>query len=404
MPSADSPKRLPSIRKIAAAAGASPMTVSRALRGSSLVTEEKRKRIEQVARDMGYVRNPLAGALMSEMRRSRPRAFHGVLAVLDMDGPEHRPAGSVAYHAKLTAGAINRAKEIGFSADLITTGGDMSAERFGSILHARGIRGVFILPVRERPDLTRLDWRQLSGVYSDYLIERPHLHSVCSDHYRSILSALEHLRALGYRRPGLVMNAFHSARLLHRPLAAYGAYQATHEDTAHLASLLMWLPGEAEFTAWFRATKCDVVLTHLPEVLGWMKSAGARVPETHGFCLLNVENSETPCAGLDLQPRLIGERSMEMLIAMVLRGEHGIPAQPSTTLVPANWVDGPTVRNLRKPGEGIPESGVWKWAPPDRRKWGEVPGKEDAAFEAGSRAIFVPERSEKQKARTRAKT
>ncbi len=390
MTAADSPKRLPSIRQIAVAAETSPMTVSRALRGSPLVAEEKRKKIERVARDKGYVRIPLAGALMSEMKRSRTRAFHGVLAVLDIDGPDRRSAGSAAYHAKLTAGAIERAKEIGFSADLITTGGEISAERLGSIMNARGIRGVFILPVREQPELTRLDWRKLSGVYADYLIERPHLHSVCSDHYRSILSALEHLRALGYRRPGLVMNAFHNARLLHRPLAAYEAYQATHEDTAHLASLLMWQPNQKEFTAWFRAVRCDVVLTHLPEVIDWMKKAGARVPETHGVCLLNVENSDVPCAGLDLQPRLIGERSMEMLIAMVLRGECGIPAQPSTTLVPAKWVDGPTLKSSRKPGEVVPESGVWKWAPPSGRKWGEVPSEDESAFESGVRATFVP--------------
>jgi LacI family transcriptional regulator len=170
------------------------------------------------------------------------------------------------------------------------------------------------------------------------------------------------------------MNAFHNARLLHRPLAAYEAYQATHEDTAHLASLLMWNPNEKEFAAWFRESKCDVVLSHLPEAFEWMRKAGARVPETHGFCLLNVENSEVPCAGLDLQPRLIGERSMEMLVAMVLRGERGVPVQPLTTLVPAKWVHGPTVRNLRKPGDAVPESGVWKWAPPSGRKWGELPG------------------------------
>jgi LacI family transcriptional regulator len=51
-----------------------------------------------------------------------------------------------------------------------------------------------------------------------------------------------------------------------------------------------------------------------------------------------------PCAGLDLQPRTLGARSTELLIAQLQRNETGIPEWPSTTTIPARWVDGPTIR------------------------------------------------------------
>jgi LacI family transcriptional regulator len=336
----------PSLRQLAQELGLSHTTVSEALRGSSRVKAATRAKVLKAARAVGYQRNPLAGALMSEMRRSRAGTFRGVLAVLDMDGPEGRPAGPARYHRELTRGATKRAEELGFKADAFAVGkAGLSLERLDMILQSRGIGGIFLLPVRETPDLTRLNWTHFSGIYSDYVIERPGLHSVCPDHYRAMLTALDRIRALGYRRPGLVMNASHDARLLFRWESAYHAYQTHHDGMTRLPPLILSEPNAADFTRWFRTVKCDVVLAHLPEVADWMRAAGARIPETHGFCCLNVMNSPTPCAGLDLQPRLLGIRGIELLISQVLRNESGAPDQPTTTTVPAAWVDGPTLRS-----------------------------------------------------------
>ena len=68
------PSRFPSSRnvtqrQIAAEAGVSLMTVSRALQDSPLVREKVRERVKRIAGRLGYVRNPLTGALMAEIRR-----------------------------------------------------------------------------------------------------------------------------------------------------------------------------------------------------------------------------------------------------------------------------------------------------------------------------------------------
>ena len=339
----------PSLRQLAHELGLSHTTVSEALRDNPRVKPETRAQVLKVALAMGYRRNPLAGALMSEMRRSRAGTFRGVLAVLDLDGPEGRPAGPARYHSELTKGATKRAAELGFKADVFAVGtGNLSLERLDTILQSRGIRGIFLLPVRETPDLTRLGWTHFSGMYSDYVIERPGLHAVCPDHYRAMLTALDRLSALGYKRPGLMLNGLHDKRLLYRWEAAYHAYQTHHDGMTRLPPLILSEPNQADFTRWFRTVKCDVVLAHMPEVIHWMEAAGARVPETHGFCCLNVLNSADPCAGLDLQPRMLGVRGVELLISQVLCNEVGAPDVPMTTVLPASWVDGPTVRVIDK--------------------------------------------------------
>lgn len=334
-----------SLRHLAHKIGLSHTTVSEALRGSSRVKPATRERVLRAAEELGYQRNPLAGALMSEMRRSAAGTFRGVLAVLDMDGEEGRPPGALRYHRELARGARERAEALGFKVDAFDVSqADLSLKRIDEILQARGIRGIFLLPVKQSPDTTQLDWTHFSGMYSDYVVEHPGLHTVCPDHYRAMLTVLDRLRALGYRRPGLVLEASHDARLLHRWESSYHAYQTHHDGMTRLPPLIKDGITAQDFALWFNSVKCDVVLAHSPVVKTWMEQIGARVPQTHGFCCLNVLNSTEPCAGLDLQPALLGERGIELLIGLVLRNECGAPALPMTTTVLAEWVDGPTVR------------------------------------------------------------
>ncbi len=336
----------PSIREIARTLGLSHTTVSEALRDSPRVNVATRKRVQKAAKAVGYRPNPLAGALMSEMRRARSGTFRGVLAILDLDGPDRRPASSNRYHRELVRGATARAAELGFKAETIVTGTQgISDARLDTILQARGIRGLLLLPIAGHADLSGLDWSHFAGIYTDYLIERPALHSVCPDHYRSMVFAVQRLHALGYRRLGLVLHTSNDARLLYRWEAAYRTYHAHHSQKEALPPLFLPEFDRKTFIQWFKARQPDAVLCQRAEVMEWMEECGARIPQTHGFCCLNVTSNVAPCSGLDLQPCLLGARGVELLIAALHRNDCGVPEHPSTTTIPALWVDGPTLRS-----------------------------------------------------------
>ena len=266
-----------SIREIARTLGLSHTTVSEALRDSPRVNEVTRRRVHKAAKAVGYRPNPLAGALMSEMRRARSGTFRGVLAILDLDGPDGRPASSNRYHRELVRGASSRAEELGFKAETIVTGAKgISDTRLDSILQARGIRGLLVLPIAGRADLSGLDWTHFAGIYTDYLIEHPALHAVCSDHYRSMFYAVERMHALGYRRLGLVLHANHDARLLHRWEAAFHTYHEHHAQKEALPPLVVPALERDPFIRWFKAKRPDAVLCHRAEVMEWMKAASDR--------------------------------------------------------------------------------------------------------------------------------
>lgn len=338
------PAPAPTLRSLAKVLGLSRTTVSDALRGSLRVDPRTAQRVKQVAEEAGYRRNPLAGALMSELRRSRGSAFRGVLAAIDFNEPE-RPAGADEYHRELIAGVDARAVELGFKLEKFSVGrAGISVQRLDSILQSRGIGGVILLPAWGDPDLSNLDWTRFAGIYTDYIIERPRLHTVCSDQHRSLLAALQRLTAAGYRRPGLYLQRHQDERLQFRWSAAFRAFQENHPPIKPVPPLIVEQFDQAQFTRWFRQHKPDVVLAHNTIAIDWMEASGARLPATHGFVCLNLHMKSRPSAGLDQQPRLLGARSAELLIAQLQRNETGIPEWPSTTIISARWVDGPTLR------------------------------------------------------------
>ena len=339
----------PTLRSLAKTLGLSRTTVSDALRGSPRVDPNTAARVKIAAAAAGYLRNPLAGALMSELRRSRGGSFRGVLAAVDFDEPD-RPASAAHFHHELVLGAETRGAALGFKVEKIIVGrGAVSVPRLDSILKARGIQGIVLLPSWGEPDLAALDWPHYAGIYADYIIERPALHSICSAHYRSLLAALQRTAALGYQRPGLYLQRHHDERLQYRWSAAFHTFQQHHPSTKSVPPLVVDKFSPETFTTWFRRHQPDVVFAHHTPAIDWMSACGARLPETHGFVSLNTHMKTRPCAGLDLQPRALGSRGVELLIGQLQRNERGIPDWPSTTTIPAQWVDGPTLRTAAAP-------------------------------------------------------
>jgi DNA-binding LacI/PurR family transcriptional regulator len=337
----------PSLRDLARTLGLSHTTVSEALRNCPRVSPATRDRVVKAAAEAGYQYNPLASALMSEMRKSKGGAFRGVLALLDVDGASKRLAAGNLFHRAMARGAAERAAELGFKAEIFSLDQEkMSLKRLDTVLQSRGIAGVFVLPISEEPDLSQFDWSRYAAVYSDYMIRKPSLHTVCSNHYRSMLLVLDRLKERNYRRPGLVMRKAHDERLLYRWQASFQAYRQNKQVFEDCPPLLVPDLEKGEFMRWFEQAQPDVVLCHDPIVLEWMKAANAEVPATHGFCCLNTSTTAVPCAGLNLQPALLGSRGIELLIAQVHRNEYGPPETPSTTTIIAAWTDGPTLRNL----------------------------------------------------------
>jgi len=334
----------PTLRTLARELGLSRTTVSDALCGSHRVKAETVARVKAAASAAGYERNPLTGAVMSQLRRSRGQQFRGVLAAIEIIDSVQSPLAQ-RYSDALMSGITSRANELGFNVERFIVGPQgVRLNRLDTILHTRGIQGLILLPASGFPDLSSLSWSRYTAVYADYFIDHPPLHCVCSDHYRSMVALLRELHARGYRRPGLFMEVTLSERLQFRWEGAFLALQKHLPEITEVPTLRTKDINQAEFEAWFRKYDPDVVVGHFPEVVEWMKACGARLPKTHGFVCLNRLRTSGDCATLDLQTAQLGARSTELVVGQLLHNELGVPTQPSLTTIPARLIEGPTLR------------------------------------------------------------
>jgi LacI family transcriptional regulator len=264
--------------------------------------------------------------------------------MLDLKEPGH-PHGP--FPRELVAGAKARAQEMGFSVAEFTVGeGDaaLSWSRIDAILQARSTLGVIILPSWFEPDITALDWARYASIYTDYVTSGPALHSVCCEHYGSMLALLLELAQRGYRRPGLLLEQQRDERIGHRQSAAFRAFHHARGTAEFIPPLITreYPDFKTEFAPWFREHRPDVVLSHFVETRDWVRACAPAIPP--GFVLLNILDRTYPCAALDLQPRILGARAAEMVVGQILRNEFGVPAWASRTTVQARFVEGPTIR------------------------------------------------------------
>ena len=98
------------------------------------------------------------------------------------------------------------------------------------------------------------------------------------------------------------------------------------------------------FFPWFQSERPDVVITHWIGAPAQMIAAGADIPRTHGYICLNIQPAPPHFSGFFLQPKMLGARATELLIAQLMHDERGSPSLPTSTLVTSCWIEGTTVK------------------------------------------------------------
>lgn len=182
--------RRPTIIDVAARAGVSKSTASRALAGSANINEETRERVLRAARATGYERNHLAVGM-----RSGKSGMLG-LVIPDITNP---------FWAEVARGAQDRAAQNDVSLLVFSSDWDPAKEA----AHLRALRrarvdGAIINPVSDNFD--DLDRFGLPFVLIGSSAERfPDVTSVGSDIAQAVRLGLDHLAARGHRAPNLIL-------------------------------------------------------------------------------------------------------------------------------------------------------------------------------------------------------
>lgn len=333
------PKRV-TIVDLARAAGVSKMTVSRALRGDRGIASVTRERIVSLAEQMGYRPDPAVSELMGRLRRSRlaSRERLAWLTTYDTIGGWRSNPGT----CDMYQGASRQAELLGYRLEefsLNTPG--MTPKRLSSILYNQAIRGIVLAPLLAHGSIEGFSWEHFATVCCGHSLLSPPLHRISVDQFEVFRTAWEHVTARGYKRIGLCVSATDNARIGFRWQGAHAVVSQAIPEASRVPAMLSddWSP--ASFLGWYDQHKPDIIISFL-DVLGWMKSAGMRIPRDCAFALLRLDHVRN-VAGVDHHFGDIGAAAVSLVASELSTNQYGIPKVRKSVSIECSWNDGPTI-------------------------------------------------------------
>ena len=180
----------------------------------------------------------------------------------------------------------------------------------------------------------------------DHGAVRQALHCVCPDHHNTFTQALERLKQLGYRRPGLFIEQHKDARLKFKWLSTFLGYQATHPALVRVPVLSKKIIRAKDLRTWSERYQPDVLIGHKDTIVPWLNTPRSGKTPAQGFFNLNWNERSVPCAGINHRPDLLGSMTIESVVAQIHRHERGTPSVPKTIMISGEWCDGPSLRRV----------------------------------------------------------
>lgn len=331
-------------REIAAKAGVHFTTVSLALRNNPRLLPETRKKIQQIAEELGYKPDPMLASLNAYRLANTSPHYQSAIAWIN-NWPEREDLCRFSEFREYYMGACARAKELGYTVEefwLHEPG--MSPAKLYRILKARGIQGVLI-PPQPMPDMAApIDFTDYSVVTFGYSMRPVNVHVVTNHHSHSMALMMAHLNELGYRRIGIYATWGWDDKVDNALLSGMLIAQRRYP---HMTLISPLLDADVEFNLGDVVTKhrLEVIISY-SAILGELRRLKWSVPQNVGFASLNVGIDDKETSGVYENDTLIGKKAVDILVGMIHRGERGLPDVPVNTLVEGSWRPGKTLRQL----------------------------------------------------------
>lgn len=328
----------PTLRQVAREAGVSVASASYALRRHPTVSGETQRRVEAAAARLGYRPNPQLSAFMQARRTGRSMRTDVTVGLVH-GGPKVPREDDTGYFAACLRGARALAAERGYVVDTIrwNEARDPSASRLGRVLEQRGIRGLLLMPSDEvRRWTLPLDWTRFFGVALDHSLDGAPVHRVTDHHAADMRTALERVKAAGWRRPGLVLDQANNERTLELRLGAFLA-RASH-DFPEAPKPLLVSEGEgkaAKVRAWLKAQRPDVVLSPDRRLAELVEGPGGRT-------FVSLANYTRPSShpGILIDGGSVGRTAAFLLFSLLESPVTAAALRPQTILIEGSWQSG----------------------------------------------------------------
>jgi len=408
LPREASPVEGRGLRGVAARAGVSVSTASRALRGEQRVRPETRQRVEAAARDMGYQPHPYVSAQLAAVRRGRMPKVQAALAYLWERGRADQgfetqlalPYGpGRRFHS-----ACEAAQQRGYRVEafrLMEAG--RSSRRLQEILHSRGIRGVIFDAPHYFLRESGFDVSAFQCISFEEL-DPEAVEVVRPDFFRDLMHAFLELWERGYRRIGFLSfdsgstsslfarsAGFHHAQMHVCPPELRIPLYPMDTLEAHARRFLWegleayeinrvgecdWLMSEnwdllldsmrssgwngervhlALLGRWLERHQPDALLCEHMDTIKDLEQLGYRVPEDIAVAHVHLNEEVAGWSGIRRPEEEIAALAVQRLLAEINVGRPP-PSVPLAIRLPGTWVEGHSTARIADPDPPLSRS------------------------------------------------
>jgi DNA-binding LacI/PurR family transcriptional regulator len=335
------------VRDIAEKVNVHFTTVALALKNDPRVKAATRAKVQQAAKAMGYVPDPMLSALSAYRSVKQRSSFHELIAWITNWPTRDEWLDDLAYR-HFYEGSRLQAEKFGYKLEpfwLKEPG--MTARRASNILYNRGIRGLLICPLPISRGHLSLEWERFSTVAFAYSMQRPKVNVVATAHYAAVITALRRMRGLGYKRIGWVNESDYDERVDRLWKAGFWSGMHDFPQSENLPPLSARPLEKKSFLRWFKTHQPEAILTthDFQFIIDWLQEVGCKVPKDVGVAFVNLQETSRHSGVLE-QSQLIGRTAVDQLLGMLQRGERGLPEIALRTLVEGAWNEGSTLRKI----------------------------------------------------------
>jgi LacI family transcriptional regulator len=336
-------RRRITIRDIARETGLHFTTVSLALRNSSRLKEATRLKIQKLAKEMGYVPDPMLAALNAYRQTKVLPQYQATIAwINNWNNRDHLLL--VPEFREYYEGASERARERGYILEefwLKEKG--MTPKILSQIFRARNIQGVLIAPQNPAQELIPFVYDEMSAIALGYSMRPASLHVVTNHHAHTLALLLDHVAELGYKRAGLYIHSSWDAKVEYAWLGGAMLWESQNPGRMAICRTNESMGSEA-LGKWIREEKIDVIVSTEGIIMDQIKELGVKMPDDVGYADIALMRNDTHLSGVYQNDTSIGHKAIDLIIDMIHRGERGIPTVPTRILVESTWRDGQTLR------------------------------------------------------------
>ncbi|MGE5528583.1 MAG: LacI family DNA-binding transcriptional regulator [Patescibacteria group bacterium] len=314
------------ITDIARIAGVSEATVSRALTGDARISEQTRKKVEKIAKELNYRRNDIAKSFRLQKTQTLGLIIPDVLNL---------------FYLQVTRGVEDQAQKMGYNLMLCNSDYDPVKERkYIDVLVGRKVDGILVFPVVGKGN--NLEFLRDSGVpfvLMDTCPQGVEANYLFTDHEAGAFGAVNYLIRGGHRRialyigrRGMTSSGVQMETGYHKALSRAGigvdarfivSTALKEEDNLkHATRKLLQKQRDLGYTAVLCIS--DVFAKSIYDV---SRQLGLRVPEdvsVIGYDDTFICNYFTPPLTSVSQPKYsLGQQAVDLLLRHLVPGEAG---------------------------------------------------------------------------------